>query len=149
MLDILSATSPRVRTMCTSKNRQSVYCNVNSEMRACRTIALAKIYQQVLCMQDLFYEDDSVLFIDMHQHEVWPGSGHVNESGRGAGDGFTINVPLPGVYFTSVHRTLDICPCMLLGQEFLRFDEVSHPADWMVLSLQTAQIGGVPVDEPS
>lgn len=75
-------------------------------MRACRTIALAKIYQQVLCMQDLFYEDDSVLFIDMHQHEVWPGSGHVNESGRGAGDGFTINIPLPGVYFTSVHRHL-------------------------------------------
>ena len=49
-------------------------------------------------MQDLFYEDDSVLFIDMHQHEVWPGSGHVNESGRGKGEGFTINVPLPGTH---------------------------------------------------
>lgn len=47
-------------------------------------------------VQDLFYEDDTVLFIDMHQHEVWPGSGHVNESGRGAGEGFTINVPMPG-----------------------------------------------------
>lgn len=46
--------------------------------------------------QDLFYEDATVLFIDMHQHEVWPGSGHVNESGRGAGEGYTINVPMPG-----------------------------------------------------
>ena len=46
--------------------------------------------------QDLFYEDDSVLFIDMHQNEVWPGSGHVNESGRGKGEGTTINVPMPG-----------------------------------------------------
>ena len=73
-------------------------------MRACRTIALAKVYQQVLCVQNLFFEDDSVLFIDMHQHEVWPGSGHVNETGRGAGDGFTINIPLPGVYFTPVHE---------------------------------------------
>ncbi|CAK0785473.1 hypothetical protein CVIRNUC_008682 [Coccomyxa viridis] len=45
--------------------------------------------------QDLFYNDDSVLFIDIHQHQVWPGSGHVNESGQGAGDGYTINVPLP------------------------------------------------------
>ena len=49
-------------------------------------------------MQDLFYDDDSVLFIDMHQHEVWPGSGHVNEAGRGKGEGTTINVPMPGIH---------------------------------------------------
>lgn len=28
--------------------------------------------------QDLFYGDPSVLFIDMHQHDVWPGSGQVS-----------------------------------------------------------------------
>jgi len=27
--------------------------------------------------QDIFYEDPSVLFIDMHQLDVWPGSGQV------------------------------------------------------------------------
>jgi acetoin utilization deacetylase AcuC-like enzyme len=27
--------------------------------------------------QDLFYGDPSVLFVDMHQHDVWPGSGQV------------------------------------------------------------------------
>ncbi len=47
-------------------------------------------------MQDLFYEDDTVLFIDMHQNEVWPGSGQINECGTGKGEGNTINVPMPG-----------------------------------------------------
>ena len=56
----------------------------------------AAILMTPLCLQDLFYGDDSVLFIDIHQHAVWPGSGQVNESGQGAGDGYTINVPLPG-----------------------------------------------------
>ncbi len=28
--------------------------------------------------QDIFYEDPSVLFIDMHQLDVWPGSGQVS-----------------------------------------------------------------------
>ena len=48
--------------------------------------------------QDLFYEDDSVLYIDMHQQAVWPGSGHVNETGQGKGKGTTINVPMPGMH---------------------------------------------------
>ena len=59
-------------------------------------ISAAAVVKTALCLQDLFYGDNSMLFIDIHQHEVWPGSGHVNESGQGAGDGYTINVPLPG-----------------------------------------------------
>ena len=46
--------------------------------------------------QDLFYGDPSVLFIDMHEQDVWPGSGQAEERGEGAGEGHTINVPLPG-----------------------------------------------------
>ncbi|KAK9919048.1 hypothetical protein WJX75_008986 [Coccomyxa subellipsoidea] len=45
--------------------------------------------------QDVFYEDPSVLFLDVHQLDVWPGSGQVNETGKGEGKGNTINVPLP------------------------------------------------------
>ncbi len=44
---------------------------------------------------DLFYDDDSVLFIDMHQDGVWPGSGKLQETGAGRGEGFTLNIPLP------------------------------------------------------
>ena len=36
-----------------------------------------------------------MLFIDLHQAGVWPGSGRVEERGRGPGAGYTVNVPLP------------------------------------------------------
>ena len=45
--------------------------------------------------QDAFYEDASVLFFDTHQSPLYPGSGHADETGRGAGEGFTINCPFP------------------------------------------------------
>lgn len=46
---------------------------------------------------DLFYDDDSVLMIDMHEDGVWPGSGQLQETGTGQGQGHTINIPLPSV----------------------------------------------------
>jgi acetoin utilization deacetylase AcuC-like enzyme len=45
--------------------------------------------------QAAFYDDPTVLFISTHQFPFYPGSGAVNEIGVGAGEGFTINVPLP------------------------------------------------------
>ena len=45
--------------------------------------------------QDAFYEDPSVMFISTHQYPYYPGSGAVTEVGTGAGEGFTVNVPLP------------------------------------------------------
>jgi acetoin utilization deacetylase AcuC-like enzyme len=45
--------------------------------------------------QDAFYDDPSVLFISAHQFPYYPGSGAVNEVGAGAGEGCTINIPLP------------------------------------------------------
>jgi acetoin utilization deacetylase AcuC-like enzyme len=45
--------------------------------------------------QDAFYNDPSVLFLSTHQYPYYPGSGAVNEIGVGAGEGYTINVPLP------------------------------------------------------
>lgn len=45
--------------------------------------------------QAIFYEDPSVLMFSVHQAPLYPGSGHYNEMGRGAGEGFTVNVPLP------------------------------------------------------
>ena len=48
---------------------------------------------------DLFYEDDSVLMIDMHEDGVWPGSGLLEETGSGRGQGHTINIPMPSQSF--------------------------------------------------
>jgi acetoin utilization deacetylase AcuC-like enzyme len=44
--------------------------------------------------QNSFYEDGKVLYISLHQFPHYPGTGRVNEVGRGPGEGFTVNVPL-------------------------------------------------------
>jgi acetoin utilization deacetylase AcuC-like enzyme len=45
--------------------------------------------------QEIFYEDDSVLFFSTHQWPLYPGTGLRKETGAGEGRGFTINCPLP------------------------------------------------------
>jgi len=45
--------------------------------------------------QDVFYEDASVFFFSSHQSPWYPGTGHRDESGQGAGRGTTMNRPLP------------------------------------------------------
>ncbi len=45
--------------------------------------------------QDAFYEDPSVFFLSLHQWPHYPGTGAANETGRDAGVGTTMNVPLP------------------------------------------------------
>jgi acetoin utilization deacetylase AcuC-like enzyme len=44
--------------------------------------------------QWLFYDDPSVLYVSTHQYPFYPGTGAAEEAGRGAGSGFTVNVPL-------------------------------------------------------
>src|ERR1051325_5709381 len=41
-----------------------------------------------------FYDDPSVLFISSHQYPYYPGTGAANDTGTGAGAGFTINLPV-------------------------------------------------------
>lgn len=46
--------------------------------------------------QDIFWADSDVLFFDSHcAAPFYPGSGHLEETGDGLGEGYTINVPLP------------------------------------------------------
>jgi acetoin utilization deacetylase AcuC-like enzyme len=44
--------------------------------------------------QWIFYEDPTVLFVSSHQYPFYPGTGAASEKGRGAGHGFTLNIPL-------------------------------------------------------
>ena len=44
--------------------------------------------------QWIFYEDPTVLFVSSHQFPFYPGTGAASETGRGAGQGFTLNIPL-------------------------------------------------------
>ncbi len=41
--------------------------------------------------QDIFYEDDSVLYLSSHQYPHYPGTGSRTETGRAKGAGFTLN----------------------------------------------------------
>ena len=48
---------------------------------------------------EAFYDENQVLFIDIHQNPatLYPGTGFINEIGRGKGEGFTVNIPFsPG-----------------------------------------------------
>jgi acetoin utilization deacetylase AcuC-like enzyme len=46
--------------------------------------------------QDAFWRDDAVLFVSLHQDDLYPaGWGAVEQAGDGPGEGFTVNVPLP------------------------------------------------------
>ena len=45
--------------------------------------------------QAIFDDDPSVLYFSTHQFPFYPGTGSRAERGRGAGEGFTLNVPVP------------------------------------------------------
>ncbi len=45
--------------------------------------------------QDIFYDDASVFYFSLHQYPWYPGTGAAHERGVGAGEGSTLNVPLP------------------------------------------------------
>ncbi len=44
--------------------------------------------------QDAFYDSSDVFFLSLHQYPLYPGTGGVDETGTGQGEGFTLNVPL-------------------------------------------------------
>jgi len=45
--------------------------------------------------QDIFWRRDDVLFISIHQSPLYPGTGSLEETGAGEGEGFTANLPFP------------------------------------------------------
>ncbi|MFT3768241.1 MAG: histone deacetylase [Minicystis sp.] len=54
--------------------------------------------------QDIFWNDDRVLFISLHESPLYPGTGAAREIGDGPGRGFSINVPLPASSNDPVYR---------------------------------------------
>lgn len=45
--------------------------------------------------QDIFWQREAVLFISVHQSPLYPGTGSLEETGAGPGQGTTANFPLP------------------------------------------------------
>jgi len=46
--------------------------------------------------QNAFYDMPGVLYVSSHQYPYYPGSGALHEIGSGAGEGYTVNIPLVG-----------------------------------------------------
>ncbi|CUQ68247.1 histone deacetylase family protein [Candidatus Nitrospira inopinata] len=56
--------------------------------------------------QHSFEDDPSVLFFSTHQYPHYPGTGWETERGKGAGEGFTINVPMEAGEGDDEYRTV-------------------------------------------
>lgn len=84
--------------------------------------------------QDAFYEEPRVLYFSTHQYPYYPGTGHWQETGRGAGLGYTVNVPLPaGVGDTGYQRIFDeiLVPIARRYQPQLILVSAGYDAHWM------------------
>jgi acetoin utilization deacetylase AcuC-like enzyme len=44
---------------------------------------------------DIFHTRSDVLYVSIHQSPLYPGSGPLRDVGSGAGEGFTVNLPVP------------------------------------------------------
>lgn len=87
-------------------DRAMGFCLFNNVAVAARAAVAEGIARRVLIVdwdvhhgngtQDIFYEDPDVFYLSMHQHPQYPGTGPAHETGRGAGEGTTINLPMSG-----------------------------------------------------
>ena len=54
--------------------------------------------------QEAFYADPRVLYVSTHEYPFYPGTGAAEETGRGEGRGFNVNIPMPHGSGDEEHR---------------------------------------------
>jgi acetoin utilization deacetylase AcuC-like enzyme len=65
----------------------------------------------------IFHADDDVLFASIHEWPLYPGTGPETDVGSGAGEGFTVNLPVPGGSGDGVWRSLvEHVACRLIAE---------------------------------
>ena len=110
------------------------FCLVNNV--AVTAAALAAAGERVLVVdvdahhgngtQDAFVADPRVLFVSFHEWPLYPGTGALDDIGRGDGLGYTVNFPLPAGATGDVYRAaLD---------EVVRPMAASFAPDWLLVS---------------
>jgi acetoin utilization deacetylase AcuC-like enzyme len=55
---------------------------------------------------DIFHSDPALLFCSIHESPLYPGTGPAGDVGSGPGEGFTVNLPVPGGSGDPVHGSL-------------------------------------------
>jgi len=81
------------------------FCLFNNVAVAARAMQVEEGLERILIVdwdvhhgngtQHSFEEDNRVLFVSTHQFPFYPGTGDAGEIGRGPGEGYTLNIPLP------------------------------------------------------
>ncbi len=81
------------------------FCLFNSVAVVARALQAEGLAERVMIVdwdvhhgngtQEVFWTDRSVFFLSLHEYPAYPGSGQAEEQGDGAGEGTTLNVPLP------------------------------------------------------
>ncbi len=55
---------------------------------------------------DIFHSSDRVLFVSIHEAPLYPGTGPASDVGSGPGEGYTLNLPVPGGTGDDDYRSL-------------------------------------------
>ena len=124
------------------------YCYLNNAAIAARAaqargvsrVAILDVdYHHGNGTQDIFYEDGDVLFASIHAHPkndfpfYW---GHADERGAGAGEGATLNLPLPQGTDWATYA-----PALAAALEAIR----THAADLLIVSYGADTFMGDPI----
>jgi acetoin utilization deacetylase AcuC-like enzyme len=87
------------------RDRAMGFCLLNNAAIAARALRVQERVERIAIVdwdvhhgngtQHAFEEERDVLFASLHQFPFYPGTGGLNERGSGAGEGSTLNLPLP------------------------------------------------------
>ncbi len=99
-----------------TRNRGMGFCLINNiavaaayllqEKRASKIAILDLDIHHGNGTQDIFWEDPAVSYVSIHQAPFYPGTGALYETGSGAGEGTTLNLPIPRFSGDTAYTTL-------------------------------------------
>jgi acetoin utilization deacetylase AcuC-like enzyme len=87
--------------------------------------------------QDIFWLDPDVFYVSLHQSPLYPGTGSVGERGEGAGEGTTLNRPLPAGTGAAIY--------LPVFEEAVTTAVRAHAPDLILLSAGFDLLAGDPV----
>ena len=87
-----------------SKEKAEGFCLLNNVACATEYLVLNGMRMAILDIdlhhgngtQSIFYDRPDVLYVSIHNCDIYPHTGHEKETGNGLGKGFTINYPVSG-----------------------------------------------------
>jgi acetoin utilization deacetylase AcuC-like enzyme len=100
------ALAARAMGFCFFNNVAVAAAHARSEHGAERVLILDWDVHHGNGTNDIFHSDPSVLFCSIHEWPLYPGTGPADDLGSGAGEGFTVNLPVPGGSGDAVHGSL-------------------------------------------